>query len=127
MELLTLPRSRTRAGNATGGTRRRAADRRGCDGHSGLEVVRRDWAVERRLQVGELLDRFGFRGERRRPDYPVAALFNAGLWELETGGGPIPTAHGDAELRRWFDNHAPRADSLPPHMTSSVTLQRSGW
>ena len=82
MELLTLPRSRTRAGNATGGTRRRAADRRGCDGHSGLEVVRRDWAVERRLQVGELLDRFGFRGERPRPDYPVAALFNAGLWEL---------------------------------------------
>jgi hypothetical protein len=39
------------------------------------------WEVTK-LQVGELLDRFGFRGERRRPDYPVAALFNAGLWEL---------------------------------------------
>jgi 5-methylcytosine-specific restriction protein A len=64
------------------------------------------WDVTR-LQVGELLERFGFRGERPRPDYPVAALFNAGLWELETGGAPIPTAHGDAELRRWFDSHAP--------------------
>jgi 5-methylcytosine-specific restriction enzyme A len=64
------------------------------------------WEVTK-LQVGDLLDRFGFRGERPRPDYPVAALFNAGLWELETGGGPVPTAHGDAELRRWFDNHAP--------------------
>src|ERR1700761_1806108 len=38
------------------------------------------WEVTK-LQVGELLDRFGFRGERPRPDYPVAALFNAGLWE----------------------------------------------
>ena len=64
------------------------------------------WEVTK-LQVGELLDRFGFRGERPRPDYPIAALFNAGLWELETGGVPIPAAHGDAELKRWFDNHAP--------------------
>jgi 5-methylcytosine-specific restriction protein A len=64
------------------------------------------WEVTK-LQVGELLGRFGFRGERPRPDYPVAALFNAGLWELETDGVPIPTAHGDAELKRWFDNHAP--------------------
>jgi 5-methylcytosine-specific restriction protein A len=64
------------------------------------------WEVTK-LQVGELLDRFGSRGERPRPDYPVAALFNVGLWELETGGVPIPTAHGDAELRRWFDSRAP--------------------
>jgi 5-methylcytosine-specific restriction enzyme A len=64
------------------------------------------WEVTK-LQVGELLDRFGFRGERPRPDYLVAALFNAGLWELETDGVPIPTAHGDAELRRWFDNRTP--------------------
>jgi 5-methylcytosine-specific restriction protein A len=64
------------------------------------------WEVTK-LQVGELLNRFGFRGERPRPDYPIAALFNTGLWELETGGAPIPTAHGDAELRLWFDNHSP--------------------
>ena len=39
------------------------------------------WEITK-LQVGELLDRFGFRGERPRPDYPVPALFNAvcGNW-----------------------------------------------
>lgn len=63
------------------------------------------WEVTKE-QVGELLGRFGFRGERPRPDYPVAALCKADLWELETGGVPIPAAHGDAELKRWFDNHA---------------------
>jgi 5-methylcytosine-specific restriction enzyme A len=27
------------------------------------------------------------------------------LWELADGSGPVPNAHGDAELRRWFDAH----------------------
>jgi 5-methylcytosine-specific restriction protein A len=78
------------------------------------------WEVTK-LQVGELLDRFGFRGERPRPDYPIAALFNAGLWELETGGDPIPTAHGDAQLKRWFDTRAP-AGGLP---TAAYDLLRT--
>lgn len=60
-----------------------------------------------RLQIAGLLERYGVRGERPRPDYPVAALYNAGLWELETGSVAVPAAHGDAELERWFDRHAP--------------------
>jgi 5-methylcytosine-specific restriction enzyme A len=65
-----------------------------------------------RLQLGELLVRYGVRGERPRPDYPVAALYNAGLWELEVDATPVPTAHGDAELERWFNRHAPRGGLL---------------
>jgi 5-methylcytosine-specific restriction enzyme A len=65
-----------------------------------------DWQTTR-LQVGELLERYGFLGERVRPDYPVAALCNAGIWELHRDAGPVPAAQGDAELERWFDRHAP--------------------
>jgi 5-methylcytosine-specific restriction enzyme A len=67
-----------------------------------------------RLQLGELLVRYGVRGERPRPDYPVAALYNAELWELEVGAIPVPTAHGDAELERWFSRHAPRGGLVSP-------------
>ncbi|PXX68772.1 5-methylcytosine-specific restriction protein A [Nocardia tenerifensis] len=47
-------------------------------------------------------------GERPegRPDYPIAALCRAGLWTLDTSAA-VPTAHGDARLRRWFDEHQP--------------------
>lgn len=68
-----------------------------------------------RLRVGELLERYGTRGERPRPDYPIAALYNAGLWELQAGGASVPTAHGDAELERWFNKHAP-AGGLAMHV-----------
>ena len=67
-----------------------------------------------RQQVGELLERYGSRGERARPDYPVAALANVGLWELQTGGSPVPTAHGDAELERWFKRHSPASGLVQP-------------
>jgi 5-methylcytosine-specific restriction protein A len=67
-----------------------------------------------RLQVGELLERYGSRGERARPDYPVAALANAGLWELQTGGVPVPTAHGDAQLERWFNRNSPTGGLARP-------------
>ena len=67
-----------------------------------------------RLQLGELLVRYGVRGERPRPDYPVAALYNAELWELEVGATPVPTVHGDAELERWFSRHAPRGGLVSP-------------
>ncbi|MFF7212635.1 HNH endonuclease [Streptomyces sp. NPDC008238] len=62
--------------------------------------------LSRRLQV--LLVRHGMRGERARPDYPVAALYGAGLWELHDHAGPVPAAHGDAALHRWFAEQEPR-------------------
>ena len=71
------------------------------------------WATTRH-QVGELLERYGSRAERARPDYPVAALANVGLWELQTGGIPVPTAHGDAELERWFNGHFPMGGLAQP-------------
>jgi len=71
------------------------------------------WDVTR-LQVGDLLVRYGSRGERARPDYPVAALTNVGLWELQAGGASIPKAHGDTELERWFRRHSPRGGLVQP-------------
>ena len=67
-----------------------------------------------RLRVGELLERYGTRGERPRPDYPIAALYNAGLWDLQTGAASAPTAHGDAELERWFNRHEPAGGLAVP-------------
>ena len=71
------------------------------------------WDTTRR-QVGELLERYGSRGERARPDYPVAALANVGLWELQTGDVPVTAAHGDAELERWFNRHSPTSGLAQP-------------
>src|SRR5690242_5428264 len=46
-------------------------------------------------------------GESRhgRPDYPIAALFHAGLWELP-GHADVPRAHGTA-VWVWFVDQAP--------------------
>ena len=65
------------------------------------------WGITRR-QVAELLERHG-QGARPRADYPVAALRRAGLWELDVAGEQLPNAHGDAELRRWFEMRQPRS------------------
>lgn len=65
------------------------------------------WDITHR-QVAELLERHG-RGTRPRPDYPIAALRRAELWELDADGDRVPNAHGDTELRRWFDTHQPRS------------------
>ncbi|WP_328769422.1 HNH endonuclease [Streptomyces sp. NBC_00286] len=54
-----------------------------------------------------LLQRHGMRGERPRPDYPVAALCRAGLWVLPDHQGAVPAAHGDTELRNWFRDNQP--------------------
>lgn len=48
--------------------------------------------------------------EYPRPHYPVAALYHAGLWDLD-GPRPVPPAHGDAPLR-WFASNQP-AGGLP--------------
>jgi 5-methylcytosine-specific restriction enzyme A len=65
------------------------------------------WGTTRR-QVAELLESHG-RGARPRPDYPIAALRRAELWELDQSAGQVPNAHGDTELRRWFETHQPRS------------------
>ncbi|MFJ8532357.1 HNH endonuclease [Streptomyces sp. NPDC093591] len=54
-----------------------------------------------------LLDRHGVRGERPRPDYPIASLHRVGIWTLHDYTEPVPTAHGDAKVRRWFAANQP--------------------
>lgn len=72
-----------------------------------------------------LLRKHGVRGERERPDYPIASLHRDGLWELRGAGEPVPTAHGDARLKRWFAEHRPLGGlAKPAHevlRTSTVT------
>jgi 5-methylcytosine-specific restriction protein A len=69
------------------------------------------WAETERSLQG-LLQRHGAHGERPRPDYPVAALYHAVLWELAGHAGEVPRAQGDSELRRWFAVNRP-AGGLP--------------
>ncbi|MGW3950807.1 HNH endonuclease [Streptomyces sp. NPDC004752] len=63
--------------------------------------------TETEAAVSELLKRHGVRGERPRPDYPVAALYRAGLWTLHDHASAVPPAHGDAQLRNWFADNQP--------------------
>ena len=70
-----------------------------------------------------MLERHGRPGERPRPDYPVAALFHVGLWELRGSAGPVPAAHGDAGLRRWFDASNPAGGLAGP---ADDLIRRSG-
>ncbi|MEU0989061.1 HNH endonuclease signature motif containing protein [Streptomyces sp. NPDC005953] len=62
---------------------------------------------ETEAAVRALVERHGVRGERPRVDYPVAALSRAGLWALPAHQDAVPTAHGDAGLRRWFAGNQP--------------------
>ncbi|MDW6060554.1 HNH endonuclease signature motif containing protein [Streptomyces sp. FXJ1.4098] len=71
----------------------------------------------------DLLERHGMRGERPRPDYPVSALHHAGLWVLHDHSGPVPKAHGDAALRRWFAENQPLSGVPEPVYD---LLRRSG-
>ncbi|MFF7393171.1 HNH endonuclease signature motif containing protein [Streptomyces scabiei] len=73
--------------------------------------------------VRSLLEQHGMRRERPRPDYPVAALYHAGLWELHDHSSPVPTAHGDSALRRWFADNQPRGGLVEP---TYDLLRRSG-
>lgn len=61
-----------------------------------------------------LLQRHGLRGERPRPDYPVLALYHAGLWTLSDHEGPVPPAHGDVVPLRWFAAQQPAGGLIPP-------------
>lgn len=64
--------------------------------------------------VGGLLERHGMRGERVRPDYPVASLFHDGIWELRDYAEPVTTAHGDSQVRKWFAAHQPSGGLAEP-------------
>jgi 5-methylcytosine-specific restriction protein A len=73
--------------------------------HQGLARMA-GWS-ETETALGEFLERHG---EHPRPHYPVAALYQAGLWDLG-GPRPVPPAHGNAPLR-WFATNQP-ASGLP--------------
>jgi 5-methylcytosine-specific restriction enzyme A len=68
---------------------------------------------ETQHQVAALLKRYGRPGEGDRVYYPVAALYGAGLWELDTDSGTVPNAHGSSVPQRWFDEHQPRNGLVP--------------
>ncbi|WP_405848570.1 HNH endonuclease signature motif containing protein [Streptomyces niveus] len=82
----------------------------------------RPWAETREALAG-LLTRHNPRGERPRPDYPLAALYHSGLWTLEGYSGVVPPAHGDAGLRRWFAEQQPSGGLAPP---IHAIVRRSG-
>jgi 5-methylcytosine-specific restriction protein A len=69
---------------------------------------------ETQHQVAELIRRYGRPGEGDRVYYPVAALYGAGLWELDTDSGAVPNAHGSSIPQRWFDEHQPRSGLVTP-------------
>jgi 5-methylcytosine-specific restriction protein A len=64
--------------------------------------------------VAALIKRYGRPGEGDRVFYPVAALHNAGLWDLETDSGTVSNAHGSSVPQRWFDEHQPRSGLVKP-------------
>jgi 5-methylcytosine-specific restriction protein A len=70
-----------------------------------------------------LLEKHRRVGERPRPDYPIAALFHAGLWELTGHTDPIPRAHGDSILETRLRTHKPQG-GLPVAVHDLV--RRSG-
>ncbi|MGW0698024.1 hypothetical protein ACWD0A_01510 [Streptomyces sp. NPDC002867] len=71
------------------------------------------WA-ETNEALTDLLTRHGMRGERPRPDYPIAALHHAGLWTLQDHSGAVPPAHGDSTLKRWFADQRPSGGLAAP-------------
>ena len=74
------------------------------------------WAETKR-QVGFLLRRYGQADERDRVHYPIAALFGAGLWELDIAPETVPTAHGSSVPHRWFEEQHPRGGLVEPVYT----------
>ncbi|MFE7973556.1 HNH endonuclease [Streptomyces shenzhenensis] len=64
--------------------------------------------------LADLLARHGVRGEKQRPDYPIASLHREGLWTLHDYAGDATTAHGDGKVRRWFAENQPRGGLPEP-------------
>ncbi len=75
--------------------------------HRGLDRIT-PW-TETENALGAFLERHG---EYPRPHYPLAALYHAGLWEID-GPRPVPPAHGNAPVR-WFTEHRPQSGLASP-------------
>jgi 5-methylcytosine-specific restriction protein A len=71
------------------------------------------WA-DTRQQVSDLFDRYGRPSEGDGVYYPIAALYGAGLWELDEVPGAVPSAHGSSVPERWFDEQQPRGGLAEP-------------
>jgi 5-methylcytosine-specific restriction enzyme A len=69
---------------------------------------------ETQRQVKALLDNYGRDWEGDRVFYPIAALHNAGLWELDADPEQIPSAHGSSIPQRWFEDHQPNGGLILP-------------
>ena len=69
---------------------------------------------ETQRQIAALIKHYGRPGEGDRVYYPVAALYGAGLWELDTDSGTVPNAHSSSIPQRWFDEHRPRSGLVTP-------------
>jgi 5-methylcytosine-specific restriction enzyme A len=65
------------------------------------------WA-ETEQEISALVECYGRQGETARVYYPIAALHNAGLWELDADAAEAPNAHGSSIPQRWFDDRQPR-------------------
>ncbi|MGW1147261.1 hypothetical protein ACWD6I_19920, partial [Streptomyces sp. NPDC002454] len=74
------------------------------------------WA-ETKGQLERLLAAYGRPSQRDHPEYPLAALAHAGLWEMRGVVGPVPKAHGDARLKAWFSGNGPRSGLVAPART----------
>jgi 5-methylcytosine-specific restriction enzyme A len=63
---------------------------------------------ETEREISALVECYGRPAETARVYYPIAALHNAGLWELDADAAEVPNAHGSSIPQRWFDEHQPR-------------------
>jgi hypothetical protein len=70
------------------------------------------WSQTQR-EVATLLARYGRPGEREAVHFPVAALYGAGLWELDAEPRSVPSAHG-SHVQRWFNDHQPNGGLVEP-------------
>lgn len=65
------------------------------------------WAETER-DISPLVECYGRPDETPRVYYPIAALHNAGLWELDADAANVLNAHGSSIPQRWFEEHQPR-------------------
>lgn len=69
---------------------------------------------ETQREIKGLLSNYGREWEGDRVFYPVAALYKAGLWELDADSAQVPSAHGSSVPRRWFEEHKPKGGLALP-------------
>ena len=69
---------------------------------------------ETQYQVKALFNSYGRPGEGDRVFYPIAALHNVGLWELDADPEQVPSAHGSSVPQHWFDTRQPNGGLVQP-------------